>query len=314
MNFKILFICLLMFNFSYASFQELKIGEIDAYYQDKITREELRDIIGEIEELFESQLQMNIFDYSSSGKPIDILYLPASKLEERINKKIEKLNIKKMKIDKLKKKFKSNEKNIDILKANAQKENLALNKQIDSYNIYINKLNEEKIKTKQRYNQIKTESKKRKIELDKAISSFKQEQQHFKHAILKHNNKSHTYNERVREFYRLKKEIEILSKNFKKTKGVTIAAKKITLKTYYKNGLKVKEKSVEDIMNKIEIYGFESIQELKVILAHEIGHLVGIPHIQIKGALMHPIIQDRQIEKLFLTDADIEIFKDNFSE
>jgi len=314
MNYKILFTFLLLFNFSYASFQELKIGEIDRYYKDQITHEELRDIIDEIEELFESQLQMNIFDYSNTGKPIDILYLPASKLEERINKKIEKLNIKKTKIDKLKEKFKLNEKNIDTLRANAQKKNLTLNKQIDSYNIYINKLNEEKIKTKQRYNQVKAESKKRKIELDKAISSFKKEQQYFKNAILKHNNKSHNYNARVRDFYRLKKEIETLNKNFRKTKGVTITAKEIMLKTYYKNGQKVKEKSVREVMNKIEIYGFESIKELKVILAHEIGHLVGIPHIQVKGALMHPIIQESQVEELFLTDADIEVFNDNFNE
>ena len=44
-------------------------------------------------------------------------------------------------------------------------------------------------------------------------------------------------------------------------------------------------------MNKIEIYGFDNKQELKVILAHEIAHLVGIPHINVKDALMNPILQ-----------------------
>ena len=65
-------------------------------------------------------------------------------------------------------------------------------------------------------------------------------------------------------------------------------------------------------MSKIEIYGFNNLNELKVILAHEIAHLVGLPHIDKKGALMNPIIQVNQIEKLFLTHEDIELFKRYF--
>ena len=61
-------------------------------------------------------------------------------------------------------------------------------------------------------------------------------------------------------------------------------------------------------MNKIEIYGFESLNELKAILAHELAHLVGIPHIEVVGALMNPVLQKNQIENLELTSYDIELF------
>jgi predicted Zn-dependent protease len=65
-------------------------------------------------------------------------------------------------------------------------------------------------------------------------------------------------------------------------------------------------------MNKIEIYGFESKDELKAILAHELAHLLGIPHIDAKGSLMNPILQENQIEQLSLSKKDIINFKKNF--
>ena len=65
-------------------------------------------------------------------------------------------------------------------------------------------------------------------------------------------------------------------------------------------------------MNKIEIYSFDSKEQLKVILAHEIAHLVGIPHINVKNALMNPILQDNQVKNLELTFDDIRAFEMNF--
>ena len=61
------------------------------------------------------------------------------------------------------------------------------------------------------------------------------------------------------------------------------------------------EEQVRKIFNEAQktVYGFESIDELRAVLAHEIGHLVGIPHIDIKNALMNPILQENQKNKLF---------------
>jgi len=103
-----------------------------------------------------------------------------------------------------------------------------------------------------------------------------------------------------------------MNRGFKKVKGNAIGLKQVTSKVFYKNGKRVKEKSVKNIMNKIEVYGFESKNELKAILAHEIAHLVGIPHIEVKDALMNPILQKNQINQLSLTQSDISNFKKNF--
>lgn len=84
------------------------------------------------------------------------------------------------------------------------------------------------------------------------------------------------------------------------------------MKTYVEDGKKYEKKSIVNSMNKIEIYNFESINQLKVVLAHEIAHLVGIPHINIKGSLMHPLLQEEQLNLLYLTNEDIVNFKNNF--
>ncbi|OUR71224.1 hypothetical protein A9Q76_05970, partial [Arcobacter sp. 31_11_sub10_T18] len=141
MSYKILLLYFFLFNFSYASFQEVRIGKIDAYYEDKITKVELREILEEIEETLESQLDMDIFDYSNSGKVIDILYVPASKLEQRINKKIEKLHIKRNRIDKLRSDFSNKENEIDAFKKEIEAKNSVLNQKVKQYNDYIKEQN-----------------------------------------------------------------------------------------------------------------------------------------------------------------------------
>jgi len=313
MNFNLLItVLILLFNFSYASFQEVRIGKIDAYYEDKITQEELREIIDEIEETLETQLDMDIFDYSQSGKPIDILYVPASKMEQRINKKLEKLRIKSARIEKLRIGFSKKENEIDLFQKEIKAKNAVLNKKVKRYNDYITVQNGNISKTKREYDAIQKEARSRQLKLNTAIKKFKKEQRKFKRLVLSYNNKGFSYNNSIREFARLKKEVETMSRSFRKVKGVTIEAQEITLKTYTKNGQRIKERSVNHIMNKIEIYGFESREELKAILAHEIGHLVGIPHINVKDALMNPILQGSQIEELLLTPEDITNFNEYF--
>jgi hypothetical protein len=110
----------------------------------------------------------------------------------------------------------------------------------------------------------------------------------------------------------LARDIENLSRSIKVVKGNAISNKTILKKTYTKNGRVYKEDIIQELDEKIEIYGFESLMELKVIIAHEIAHIVGIPHIKVKGALMNPILQENQIKKLQLTKEDIRNFKKHF--
>ena len=309
---KIILLGLISFSFSFASFQEVRIGKIDSYYINKINEQELRNILDEIEYLFESELDMNIFDYSQNGKPIDIIYVPASKLEQRMEKKQEKLRLKKEKIETIQNSLPSKLEKVNIMKKYLKQDKNILNKKIQSLNNYVREVNKQKRFPKDELLQIKSYIKVEKKKIKDISKKFKKKERKLQSDLTSYNQKVRLQNNLIREFNRLNSELERISRNFKKVKGNAIGIKEITSKVFYKNGKRIKEKSVRNIMNKIEIYGFDSKNELKVILAHEIAHLVGIPHIEVKDTLMNPILQKNQINQLSLTQSDIINFKKNF--
>ena len=92
---KIFLFLFISLNISFASYEQVRIGKIDSYYKNKISEQELLFLLKEIENLFESELKTNVFDYSENGKPIDILHVSNKQLEENLSKKIEKLDNKK---------------------------------------------------------------------------------------------------------------------------------------------------------------------------------------------------------------------------
>lgn len=113
---RILLITSLLFSFSFSSFQKVRIGKIDKHYKKILSKKKLKKIIKEVEETLESQLNTNVFDYSSRGKPIDILYVPPSKLEKQIKSRVSQLNNKKEKINRYRKTLPSEKKKIEELK------------------------------------------------------------------------------------------------------------------------------------------------------------------------------------------------------
>ena len=309
---KIVFPILILSTLTHASFEKIKIGKIDNYYKDKINQQEIRNILNEIEYTFESQLDMNIFDYADDGKVIDILYVPPSKLEKRIDKKIEKLKLKKAKLESIQNSLPRKLENINTEKGFLKEERIILNKKIETLNDYVEEVNKQKNFSKDEYTRIKAYIKKEQLKIKSYTSTFKRNQRKVQSKVNSYNQKVNLQNTLIRDFNRLNNELERMNRSFKKVKGNAIGLKQVTSKVFYKDRKRVKEKTVKNIMNKIEIYGFDSKDELKVILAHEIAHLVGIPHIDEKDALMNPILQKNQINQLSLTQSDILNFRNNF--
>jgi len=309
---KILLLNSIFFSFCFASYEQVKIGKIDRFYENKITKEEIRQMINEIEYLFESKLKMNVFDYSQNGKAIDFIYLANSKLEQRIERKKEIITLKKDKIEKIQNTLPIKLKNINTMEKQVNKENNILNKKIKTLNAYVKKVNKQKSFKKDEYERIKNYIKLERKKVKDSSSKFKTKQRKLQSIINSYNQKVRLQNSLIREFNRTNNELERLTRNFQKVRANTLGQKEVTTTIFTNNGKRVKEKKVKNIMNKIEIYGFESKNELKVILAHEIAHLLGIPHINVKNALMHPILQESQIKQLSLTQSDIRNFRKNF--
>lgn len=57
----------------------------------------------------------------------------------------------------------------------------------------------------------------------------------------------------------------------------------------------------------ILIYEFESEDDLRLTLAHELGHALGLQHTDDPHALMHPVMKDQDIAHFRLTQADRDL-------
>ncbi len=312
MNYKLLYL-FIIFSFNcFASYEQIRIGKIDDYYKEKISQQQLRAILDEIEQTLETQLNVNIFDYSSNGKAIDILYVPDSKLERDISKKIDKLNTKKKKLDFLNEFFSTQKVEIDKLEEFYTTQTNLLNKKVDILNNYIKEVNKQKSLDKNEYNRVQDYVKNERNKIDVDLKEQKKIKSNLTKTLNDYNQKVFSYNNLTREINILVSEIESMTRSVKKINGRTFGLQETTLKTIYKNGKMTQEKSVKTNMDKIEIYSFDSLSQLKVVIAHEIMHLIGVPHIEESGALMNPLLQNNQLNKLHLTKEDIENFKNNF--
>lgn len=312
MIYKITLPLLTFFTLSFASFQEVRIGKIDDFYKDKLSEQQLRTIIDEIKHTFESELNMNIFDYSQNGKPIDILFETPSKLEEKIQKKMENITSKLEKIQNLKTLFPKIKEEMTISQNSYNEQTSILNKKIEFLNEYIRDVNKKNGLSKDEYLKIQNYINIEKNKIDQESKKQKKYHMDLTKLFNHYNQKVFSFNNLVNDTNRLSNEVESMSRSFKKIKGKTFAEENTTIKTYYKDGELIKEKSSTITMNKIEIYGFDNLKQLKAILAHEIAHLVGIPHIDAKNALMNPILDKAQEENFVLTPEDILNFKENF--
>lgn len=311
-SYFLIILCVCCMTNSFASYEQVRVGTIDDYYKSTISKSELKDIILEIEQKLESQVGFNLFDYSNSGKPIDIIYLPPAKMEKRIFAKQKLIKRKKVQIDNAKHYFSKNQSFITKKQNELNSKTRKLNQETNALNRYIKDANRRKDLTRSEYERIQSYVENKQKTLQYKINQLQNEKKSFQDEFNNYNRKVYNYNSLIREYNHLNKELARLTRSYKKVKGRTFGYQEVSLKTYYENGKKIKEKKVKNSMNKIEIYGFDSLGQLKATIAHEIGHLVGIPHIRDKKALMNPILQENQIQKLHLIGADIRNFKKNF--
>ena len=310
---KTLFLLLLLVNISYAKFQTVSIGTIDKHYKNILSKEQLLVIIKDIDSLFESQLGFNVFDYCDDGKRIDILYLPPSKKKKKLLRDLEKSTSLKDQIDALQSYLSTTQKSSKLLKEQLNNEYLRLNQSIEDLNGVINKTKQTMHEiSKAAYDDIQTEISTKKITIEKKQSSLEKRKKQFNRSVAALKQKIRKYNLLIGRYNRVHRDVEKLSSTLIEIKGVTRGEIKTAYKNYIEDGEISVKKSTDTHMKKIEIYSFDNLQQLKVVLAHELGHLAGVKHIDIDNALMNPLLQKKQLEELSLTYDDVQAFYEAF--
>lgn len=297
-----------------AQYQQVRIGEISRKYKDALSERQLHDVIQEIKLQFESQLGFRVFDYAENGLPIDIVYVSESQKKKRLKRYQDDLATLGKKIEQLEIKIQEEksfiETNQEVLHAEAD----TLNQSIEQLNQYVKKANQSvKSLSKKEYDAIRQTIEKEQSKIEQSTRAFNEKQARFQREVRSYKRMVNSYNTRIHKYNALIIRMETLSNSIVEVKGKAFGKDVTSVKTYYEDGKKMIQKTSYSEMEKIEIYGFDgNIDQLKAVLAHEIGHLVGVGHVDKNRALMNPMLQPNQIDKLELTQEDIKAFNQAF--
>ena len=297
-----------------AQYQQVKIGEISKKYSDSLSQKQLYNLIQEIKVQFDKQLGYTIFEYSKNGLPINIVYVNESQKRKILKRYEEEIVSIQKQMEQLDTQIADARTFLDPEIESLNDEAKRLNKSVEDLNNYIAKTNPTISSiSKEQYEAIKQKVATQQSNIEKAKKIFDAKRAGHNKDLREFNRMISRHNALIRKHNALVIRTESLSESIVEVKGKAIGKNITKVKTYSQDGKKIVQQENYNEMEKIEIYGFDgNMNQLKAILAHEIAHLVGINHIEKKGALMNPILQSNQIEKMELTQDDIKAFNNVF--
>ncbi|MDS7924192.1 matrixin family metalloprotease [Acinetobacter pittii] len=105
------------------------------------------------------------------------------------------------------------------------------------------------------------------------------------------NLKIQSLNLKIKELNREQSDLSALKTQFK-------LEQKTSIQTFHKGLFS---------QNQIQIYGYASLNDLRLTLAHEFGHALGLKHTTDPKSLMYPRLKEQDIHNFKLTDSDLDL-------
>ena len=65
----------------------------------------------------------------------------------------------------------------------------------------------------------------------------------------------------------------------------------------------------EYINGKINIYQFDAISDLRLVIAHELGHALGLDHVENPKSIMYYLMEKQNLNNIALTQEDKKAFR-----
>ncbi|WP_140383381.1 matrixin family metalloprotease [Acinetobacter pittii] len=178
--------------------------------------------------------------------------------------------------------------------------------------------NEEIVLNKQQVAQLSTDLNKKKANLKAEFEQYQQEVTRFNQGEQRYssaNNLKEWQKQLEQKSEDLRNEsnslnFKIQSLNLKikelNREQIDLSALKTQFKLEQKTSIQPFHKGLFS-QNQIQIYGYASLNDLRLTLAHELGHALGLKHTTNPKSLMYPRLKEQDIHNFKLTDSDLDL-------
>ncbi len=261
-----------------------RIGSIDPEFD--ITKSELRNLMEEVEKLWQTAIEQEVLRHSEVGSVvIHLIYSEEQKRTDNEKQFSQRINTIKQQVASLENEYQRLAQNYKRKQKDLQKSVSEYHQAVEEYNTTVKAWNSKGGIPPDKKEAIK--AKKRQVE--KLEAEVRRKETNTEAVRQQVNARSSQLNELI-------KRQNTLIARYNKEFG---EPRKFDQGQYIRQG--------DD--ERINIYQFGNWAELKTVLAHESGHAMGLDHVDNPRSLMNAVMDKQDIFNLALTDEDIQALK-----
>lgn len=262
----------------------IKMGTVDDRFQ--IDQQTLVSVIREVAELWSSSFGKSVVVYSENAElEVDLVYAEEQQLTDSERQFRDRLQSESVSIDVMERQFNSREKEYeeDVRRYENDMEQLQIS--IDRLNQWVNiqnrngGFNEDELR---QYEYRKASVDEKSAALDQKKAELMIEAESMNRMLSDLNRRINSKNELVDEYNR-----------------TFTGERKFTQGAYEWN----------ETGKSIRVFQFSSLDELRLVLAHEVGHALGLDHVENPSSVMYYLMGNQKENGLALTNEDIEALK-----